>query len=96
LTKRTSEEQFNKQAEHYNAQWNKWSEVSLNWLLDHSQATSADRVLDIATGAGFTALAFASRVKEVVGLDVSEAMLAQARKQAARRRSLSLMRALTS
>ena len=84
MNKRTSEEQFNKQAEHYNAQWNKWSEVSLNWLLDHSQAAPEDRVLDIATGTGFTALAFASRVKEVIGLDVSEGMLAQAVKHAAR------------
>ncbi len=82
MTKRTSEEQFNKQAEHYNAQWNKWSEVSLNWLLDHSKSSPQDRVLDIATGTGFTALAFAQKVKEVVGLDVSEGMLAQARKYA--------------
>jgi ubiquinone/menaquinone biosynthesis C-methylase UbiE len=83
VSRRTSEEQFNKQAEHYNAQWNKWSEVSLNWLLNHSHAASGDLVLDIATGTGFTAMAFASKVKEVIGLDVSEGMLTQARKQAA-------------
>ena len=80
--KRTSAEQFDQQASHYNAQWNKWSEASLNWLLDHSASTKSDRVLDVATGTGFTALAFASRVKEVVGLDVSEGMLAQARANA--------------
>ena len=80
--KRTSAEQFDQQASHYNAQWNKWSEASLNWLLDHAQSGQEDRVLDVATGTGFTALAFASRVKEVIGLDVSEGMLAQARANA--------------
>jgi len=80
--KRTSAEQFDQQAAHYNAQWNKWSEASLNWLLDHAQATNQDRVLDVATGTGFTALAFAARVKEVIGLDVSEGMLTQARANA--------------
>ena len=80
--KRTSAEQFDLQAEHYNAQWNKWSEASLNWLLDRAQCNGDDHVLDVATGTGFTALAFASRVREVVGLDVSEGMLAQAREKA--------------
>ncbi len=81
----TSEEQFNRQAAHYNAQWNQWSEVSLGWLLEHSGCTKSDRVLDVATGTGFTALAFAEIAKEVVGLDVSEGMLEQARKQASAR-----------
>lgn len=82
MNKRTSAEQFDQQASHYNAQWNKWSEASLNWLLDHAECSTEDRVLDVATGTGFTALAFAARVKEVVGLDVSEGMLAQARANA--------------
>jgi ubiquinone/menaquinone biosynthesis C-methylase UbiE len=82
MTKRTSAEQFDQQASHYNAQWNKWSEASLNWLLDNAQAGAQDRVLDVATGTGFTALAFAARVKQVVGLDVSEGMLTQARANA--------------
>jgi ubiquinone/menaquinone biosynthesis C-methylase UbiE len=77
--KRTSAEQFDQQASHYNAQWNKWSEASLNWLLDHAESSKEDRLLDVATGTGFTAMAFASRVKEVIGLDVSEGMLTQAR-----------------
>ena len=41
-----------------------------------------DRALDVATGPGHTALALAPRVREVVGLDATEAMLAEARKQA--------------
>ena len=67
MSKRTSAEQFDQQASHYNAQWNKWSEASLNWLLDHAECGAQDRVLDVATGTGFTALAFAARVKEVIG-----------------------------
>lgn len=82
MSKRTSAEQFDQQAAHYNAQWNQWSEASLNWLLNHGECRSSDKVLDVATGTGFTALAFAARAKEVVGLDVSEGMLAKAREAA--------------
>ncbi len=39
---------------------------------------AADRVLDIATGPGFLALLFAERAAEVVGMDLTEAMLARA------------------
>ena len=42
-------------------------------------------MLDVATGTGFTALAFAPHVHSLVGLDVSPGMLAQARRQAAER-----------
>jgi len=78
----TSEEQFDRQAAHYNAQWNQWSEVSLKWLVEHSHCSKDHRVLDVATGTGFTALAFSGLAKQVVGLDVSEGMLKQAREQA--------------
>lgn len=51
--------------------------------LDAMQAAVAlrgdERVLDVGTGTGHTALAFASRVAEVVGLDLTPAMLEQAR-----------------
>lgn len=40
------------------------------------------RVLDVATGTGYTALAFAPHVREVIGLDISPGMLAQAAKRA--------------
>jgi len=39
---------------------------------------AGDRVLDVATGPGFLALLFAERVAEVVGVDLTPAMLAQA------------------
>ena len=43
------------------------------------------RVLDIGTGTGHTALAFAPHVREVVGLDLTEEMLCEARKLAQER-----------
>jgi SAM-dependent methyltransferase len=39
---------------------------------------AADRVLDVATGPGFLALLFAEQVLEVVGIDLTPAMLARA------------------
>lgn len=42
-----------------------------------------DRVLDVATGAGNTALALAPRVRFAIGLDLTPAMLGEARRQAA-------------
>jgi len=44
------------------------------------------RVLDIGTGTGHTALALAPHVREVVGLDLTEEMLIEARKLAGERR----------
>jgi ubiquinone/menaquinone biosynthesis C-methylase UbiE len=79
---RTSREQFDRQAEHYDTQWNTWSEESLAWLLANADCRPTDAALDVATGTGFTALAFAPQVGSVVGLDVSPGMLAQARQRA--------------
>ena len=44
--------------------------------------TGRERLLDVGTGAGHTALAFAPRVTEVVALDLTEAMLEQTRIEA--------------
>lgn len=79
---RTSKEQFDRQAAHYDRQWNSWNEESLAWMLDRVRLHPNDTVLDVATGAGFTAIAFAPHVKRVVGLDVSTGMLDQARQRA--------------
>ena len=83
--KRSAKEQFDKQATEYNAQWNTWSEETLTALLAAAQPKPADAVLDVATGTGFTALAFAPRVQSVIGLDVSPGMLRQAEGYAAER-----------
>ncbi|TGE22994.1 class I SAM-dependent methyltransferase [Hymenobacter metallicola] len=77
----SAKEQFDRQATHYNTQWNTWSEALLQWLLEHADCQPTDTVLDVATGTGFTALAFAPLVQSVVGLDVSTGMLAEAQKR---------------
>jgi ubiquinone/menaquinone biosynthesis C-methylase UbiE len=77
---RSAKEQFDKQASHYDTQWNSWSRESLAWLVEHARPKSSDLVVDVATGTGFTALAFAPLVQSVTGADVSSGMLEQARK----------------
>jgi len=75
----TSREQFDRQAGHYDQQWADWNRQSLDWLMAHSGAALHHRLLDVATGSGFTAQGFAPLVASVVGVDVSPAMLAAAR-----------------
>jgi ubiquinone/menaquinone biosynthesis C-methylase UbiE len=82
MPSRTSQEQFDRQAPHYDQQWNAWNSESLGWLMDHAHCRPSDRWLDVATGGGFTALAFAPMVAEVTGLDVSSMMLNEARQRA--------------
>ncbi|MGD0498042.1 MAG: methyltransferase domain-containing protein [Bryobacteraceae bacterium] len=79
---RTSQAQFDRQAPHYNAEWNAWNEKSLQWLVQRAQCRPSHYLLDVATGTGFTAVAFASLVAAVTGVDVSEGMLEQARAKA--------------
>jgi len=79
---RSAREQFDAQATYYDAQWNAWGEETIAWMLEAAEPRPTDAVLDVATGTGFTALAFAPAVRSVVGLDVSPGMLAGARKQA--------------
>ncbi len=59
-----------------------WNGESLAWLIERVRCPLSQKWLDVATGTGFTAVAFAPLVAEVTGLDVSEAMLNEARKRA--------------
>lgn len=49
-------------------------------LLDEVKVSTGDRVLDVGTGPGLVAAAAAGRGADVVGVDFSEAMLAEARR----------------
>jgi len=79
---RSAKEQFDRQAAHYNTQWNSWSAQTLNWMVEKANCRASDVVLDVATGTGFTAMAFAIHVASVTGIDVSPGMLNEARRRA--------------
>jgi ubiquinone/menaquinone biosynthesis C-methylase UbiE len=56
--------------------------ASLKRLIELTEPKPHWRVLDIATGAGHTALAFAPHVAKITATDITEEMLAEARKLA--------------
>lgn len=58
---------------------------ALGRIIELADPKPADLALDIATGAGHTALALAPHVAEVVAYDVTEAMLAETGRNAASR-----------
>ena len=62
--------------------------VDADWalrLVEAAQPSPEGRVLEVATGPGYVALAFATMAREVVGVDLTEAPLAIARKNQAER-----------
>ncbi len=62
--------------------------VDVEWalrLVQAAQPSPENRVLEVATGPGHVALAFATVAREVVGVDLTEAPLAIARKNQAQR-----------
>ncbi len=58
----------------------------LKLLVERAALTGAEAVLDVGTGAGHTALAVAPHAASVVGVDLTQEMLEQARGLAASRR----------
>lgn len=60
-------------------------EPSLQALIELVRPCETDELLDVATGAGHTALAFAPQVRNVVALDLTPAMLREAEKLARER-----------
>ncbi|MER2599407.1 MAG: methyltransferase domain-containing protein [Caldilineales bacterium] len=58
---------------------------ALHHLVDLVRPQPDWRVLDVATGTGHAALAFAPHVREVIGIDLTPAMLAEATRLAATR-----------
>jgi SAM-dependent methyltransferase len=72
-------ESFTTQAEAFAA--NPWvtDEERIRRLVAAARLTGDERVLDIATGPGYIAEAFAGTAREVVGVDLTDAMLAIAK-----------------
>lgn len=54
----------------------------LGWLVEMAQPQPTWRVLDVATGTGHTAFAFAPYVAEIIGIDLTPRMLSEAEKLA--------------
>jgi SAM-dependent methyltransferase len=86
-----SQAQFGAVANAYAASSYHAAGPDLRMLVETGAFTGSERVLDIGTGAGHTALAVAPRVAEVVGGDITEEMLEQAR-TLARQRSITNVR----
>ncbi len=80
-----SQAQFSRVAEAYRHSSSHADPVSLARFLAVAELRPNHRVLDLATGTGHCALGAAPSVREVVGLDLTDAMLQQAREAAAER-----------
>jgi len=78
-------EEFTKQAQSFaSSPWIS-DEQLIERLVAAAQLTGRERVLDVATGPGYIAEAFAHHAKEVVAIDLTDAMLAIARERTAQR-----------
>ena len=80
--KRAVQRQFGRQAGAYARSASHRRDVDLDLLLQHLQPARTDRVLDVATGTGFTALALLPLVGSVTGVDLTHGMLEEARRLA--------------
>jgi ubiquinone/menaquinone biosynthesis C-methylase UbiE/ADP-ribose pyrophosphatase YjhB (NUDIX family) len=81
-TKAAVQAQFSRQAASYARSDSHAGDRDLDLLVDHLEVRRGDRILDIATGTGFTAFALVSRAAWVVGLDLTTRMLTEARRLA--------------
>ena len=78
----TSQEQFDKQSQHYADSPLHREGPSLPVMLEYAAPQAPDIVLDIATGTGNAAMTMAPHAAKVVGIDLSEQMLKEARRLA--------------
>jgi ubiquinone/menaquinone biosynthesis C-methylase UbiE len=78
-------DQFTRQAEQFAASPVHHNQAALDLLVDAASPRPEDVSLDVACGPGSVVCAFARRVRRAVGLDATEAMLAEARRLAAER-----------
>ncbi|HLA45366.1 MAG TPA: methyltransferase domain-containing protein, partial [Aggregatilineales bacterium] len=84
-TRRVVQNHFSQSAENYSRSPIHASGIDLQWMLELHPLTGAERVLDVGTGIGYAAFAFAPHVKSVEGIDITPAMLEQAELAAAER-----------
>jgi SAM-dependent methyltransferase len=83
--KKTIEEhaaRFDDIAPHYDANKSDEYRACVSLVVEHAAPTAEETVLDLGCGTGAIALALAPSCERVVGRDISEGMLAEARKKA--------------
>lgn len=78
-TKKAVQSQFGRQAEWYTVSRRHEQSPGLEILKRLAAPAPDDRVLDVATGTGFTAFAMAERARSVVAVDFTAGMVRQAR-----------------
>jgi SAM-dependent methyltransferase len=76
---------FDELAPDYDADRGPEYRATLSLVVDHADPRPEDVVLDLGSGTGAVALALAPDAERVVGRDISEGMLEQAREKAAQR-----------
>jgi ubiquinone/menaquinone biosynthesis C-methylase UbiE len=76
-------EQFTRQAAGYAQSASIRDQDALDLLVRWSAVTASERVLDVACGPGLVVCAFAQVAREATGVDMTPAMLEQARRHAA-------------
>jgi len=76
--KRLAQARFGRQASRYRSSRTHAGGEELARMIELARPTGGERLLDVATGAGHTALAFAPHVREVIALDLAPAMLREA------------------
>lgn len=77
--------QFRRQAEAYSTMKVVTDPRILESMVELSGVTAQARVLDVASGPGYVAMAFAPRCRAVVGIDATDRLVERARAEAARR-----------
>ena len=78
-------DQFTKQAEPFSRATSITDEAALRRIVEATQAGTADTVLDVACGPGIVVCAFAPKVRQATGIDITPAMIERARALAAER-----------
>jgi ubiquinone/menaquinone biosynthesis C-methylase UbiE len=79
------QQQFRRQAEAYSTMKVVTDTRIMEHMVELSGVTPQARVLDVACGPGFVAMAFAPKCRAVVGIDATDRLIARARAEAARR-----------